>query len=78
MFRPMGHRECSQLSPDPGWGCFPDPNGLALGRASNGNSYVFTANGGTDDVSVIDLARALEGDRRAEIGRIPAIPPPGA
>ena len=64
-------RNVATLSPDPGWGCFPDPNGLALGRASNGNSYVFTANGGTDDVSVIDLARALEGDRRAEIGRIP-------
>jgi len=64
-------RNVATLSPDPGWGCFPDPNGLALGRASNGNSYVFTANGGTDDVSVIDLARALEGDRRAEIRRIP-------
>jgi hypothetical protein len=44
---------------------------LALGRASNGNEYVFTANGGTNDVSVIDLARALRGDRRAEIRRIP-------
>ncbi|HIM56314.1 MAG TPA: hypothetical protein EYM39_06390 [Candidatus Latescibacteria bacterium] len=59
------------LAPDPGWGCFPDPNGLALGRASNGNAYVFSANGGTNDVSVIDLARALEGDRLVEIGRIP-------
>jgi len=65
-------RNLAILSPDPGWGCFPDPNGLALGRASNGNAYVFTANGGTDDVSVIDLARALEGDRLAEIHRIPA------
>jgi hypothetical protein len=44
---------------------------LALGRATNGNAYVFTANGGTNDVSVIDLARALEGDRLAEIRRIP-------
>ena len=59
------------LSPDPSWGCFPDNNGLALGRDSNGNAYVFTANGGTGDVSVIDLTRALEGDRRAEIHRIP-------
>ena len=32
---------------------------------------MFSANGGTDDVSVIDLARALEGDRLAEIARIP-------
>ena len=58
------------LSPDPGWGCFPDPNGLALGRTSNGSSYLFTANGGTDDVSVIDLARALQGDAAVEINRI--------
>ena len=32
--------------------------------------YVFSANGGTNDVSVISLARALEGDPVAEIGRI--------
>ncbi len=59
------------LSPDPSWGCFPDNNGLALGLGSDGRAYVFTANGGTGDVSVIDLARALEGDRLAEIHRIP-------
>ena len=64
-------RNLATLSPDPRWGCFPDPNGLALGRASNGNAYVFTANGGTNDVSVVDLARALDGDRLAEIRRIP-------
>jgi DNA-binding beta-propeller fold protein YncE len=64
-------RNLAVLSPDPGWGCFPDPNGLALGRATNGNAFVFTANGGTNDVSVVDLARALEGDRLAEIRRIP-------
>ena len=64
-------KDLAVLAPDPGWGCFPDPNGLALGVASDGSEYVFTANGGTDDVSVIDLARALEGDRLAEIGRVP-------
>ena len=64
-------RNLAVTSPDPGWGCFPDPNGLALGRATNGSAYVFSANGGTNDVSVIDLARALRGDPRAEIGRIP-------
>jgi DNA-binding beta-propeller fold protein YncE len=58
-------------APNQGFGCFPNPNGLALGRASDGRSYVFSANGGTNDVSVIDLARALRGDARAEIGRIP-------
>ena len=64
-------RNLAVLSPDPSWGCFPDPNGLALGRASDGHAYVFSANGGTNDVSVIDLARALAGDRLAEIHRVP-------
>jgi DNA-binding beta-propeller fold protein YncE len=59
-------------APDPGFGCFPNPNGLALGRDANGSAYLFSANGGTNDVSVIDLARALRADPRAEIGRIPA------
>ena len=64
-------RNLAVRAPDPGWGCFPDPNGLALGRATDGSAYVFSANGGTNDVSVIDLGRALRGDTRAEIGRIP-------
>jgi YVTN family beta-propeller protein len=59
------------LSPHPAWGCFPDANGVTLGRGSDGKRYLFTANGGTDDVSVIDLGRALAGDRTAEILRIP-------
>ena len=64
-------RNLAVRAPDPGWGCFPDPNGLALGRATDGSAYVFSANGGTNDVSVIDLGRALRGDPRAEIGRVP-------
>lgn len=64
-------RSLSVLSPGPGFGCFPNPNGLALGRASDGKAYVFSANGGTGDVSVISLARALEGDPLAEVARIP-------
>jgi DNA-binding beta-propeller fold protein YncE len=64
-------RNLAVRAPDPGWGCFPDPNGLALGRAADGRAFVFSANGGTNDVSVIDLARALRGDRQAEIRRIP-------
>lgn len=64
-------RELAVLSPDPSWGCFPDPNGLALGRAGDGREYVFSANGGTGDVSVIDLRRALEGNPLAEIARLP-------
>ncbi len=63
-------RNLAVRAPDPGWGCFPDPNRLALGRATNGSAYVFSANGGTNDVSVIDLARALRGDPAAEVGRI--------
>ena len=64
-------RNLAVLAPGPGLGCFPNPNGLALGRASDGSEYVFSANGGTNDVSVISLARALKGDPVAEIGRIP-------
>jgi YVTN family beta-propeller protein len=59
------------LSPDPAWGCFPDSNGITLGRGSDGKRYLFTANGGTDDVSVIDLEQALAGDKTPEIIRVP-------
>jgi DNA-binding beta-propeller fold protein YncE len=59
------------LSPHPAWGCFPDSNGLALGQARNGKTWLYVANGGTDDVSVIDLAAALKGNRTAEVARIP-------
>jgi len=64
-------RNLAVRAPDPAFGCFPNPNGLAMGRATDGSAYVFSANGGTNDVSVIDLGRALRGDTRAEIGRIP-------
>jgi DNA-binding beta-propeller fold protein YncE len=65
-------RNLAVRAPGQGVGCFPNPNGLALGRATNGAAYIFSANGGTNDVSVIDLGRALRGDAGAEIGRIPA------
>jgi DNA-binding beta-propeller fold protein YncE len=64
-------RNLAVRAPAPGFGCFPNPNGLALGQATDGSAYVFSANGGTNDVSVIDLGRAQRGDTRAEIGRIP-------
>jgi len=51
------------------FGCFPDSNGVGISPLRGG--YVFTANGGTDDVSVIDLQKALAGDPAAEIARIP-------
>ena len=64
-------RNLAVRAPDKSFGCFPNPNGLALGRARDGGAYVFSANGGTNDVSVIDVGRALRGDTRAEIRRIP-------
>ena len=54
--------------PHPTYGNFPDPNGIAV---SPWPGYIFTANGGTDDVSVIDLTRALAGDPKAELARVP-------
>ena len=63
-------RNLAVRAPSQSFGCFPNPNGLALGRATDGRAYVFSANGGTNDVSVIDLDSALRGDTRAEIGRI--------
>ena len=59
------------LSPHPNWGCFPDTNGIAIGRGSDGKRYLFTANGGTEDVSVVDLEAALAGNKTPEIMRIP-------
>lgn len=64
-------RNLAVRAPSQGFGCFPNPNGLALGRDTHGRAYVFSANGGTNDVSVIDLDRALRGDPRAEVGRVP-------
>lgn len=55
--------------PHPTYGNFPDPNGVAISPLGPG--YIFTANGGTDDVSVIDLKRALAGDPKAELARVP-------
>jgi DNA-binding beta-propeller fold protein YncE len=54
--------------PHPTFGNFPDPNGVAV--SALGPGYAFTANGGTDDVSIIDLKRALAGDAGAELARV--------
>jgi YVTN family beta-propeller protein len=59
------------LSPDLAWGCFPDTNGITLGHGSDGKRYLFAANGGTDDVSLIDLEQALTGNKTPEILRVP-------
>lgn len=51
--------------PDGNVGCYPDINALAIsGR------FALTANGGTDDVSIIDLQRAISGSPDVEVARI--------
>jgi DNA-binding beta-propeller fold protein YncE len=57
------------ISPDPNWGCFSDPNGLAYTPRQGG--YVFSANEGTHDVSVINVAKAVSGAPDWETFRIP-------
>jgi DNA-binding beta-propeller fold protein YncE len=57
------------ISPDPNWGCFSDPNGMAYTPRHGG--YVFTANEGTHDVSVINVAKAISGAPDWETFRIP-------
>ena len=60
------------LSPDPQFGCWPNPEFIALGRGSDRKTYLFSGNAGTNDVSVMDLERALAGEPVVEIApRIP-------
>jgi DNA-binding beta-propeller fold protein YncE len=54
-------------SPHPDFGRFPNPNGIACSPLG----YLLTANGGTDDVSILDLDAALAGDAGAELARVP-------
>ena len=56
-------------NPDPRFGCFPNTNGLAVSPLAGG--VLFGGNGGTNDVSVISIPRALAGDPGAEVARIP-------
>src|SRR5215510_12911451 len=59
-------------APDLMFGCWPNPEFLALGLGSDGRTYLFSGNAGTDDVSVMDLERALMGIPVAEIApRVP-------
>jgi len=59
----------SQDSPHPSYGRYPNPNGIVVSPLRGG--LVFTGNGGTDDVSVLDLSAARAGVTEAEIARIP-------
>jgi DNA-binding beta-propeller fold protein YncE len=59
-------------APDPQFGCWPNPEFLALGRGSDRKTYLFSGIAGTDDVSVMDLHQALAGAPVVEIApRIP-------
>ena len=57
------------ISPDPNWGCFSDPNGIAYTPRQGG--YVFSANEGTHDVSVINVQKAVSGAPDWETFRFP-------
>jgi len=52
-------------APDPQFGCWPNPEFLALGKGSDGRTYLFSGNAGTKDVSVMDLRQALKGVRHS-------------
>ena len=56
-------------APHETFGDFPNANGVAVSPLEGG--VIFAGNGGTDDVSVIGLARALAGDPGAELARVP-------
>ncbi|MGH6926132.1 MAG: YncE family protein [Propylenella sp.] len=55
-------------APHESYGAFPDANGIAVSARHGG--LLFTANGGTDDISVISLAAALAGEEQTEIARV--------
>jgi DNA-binding beta-propeller fold protein YncE len=60
------------LAPSKQFGCWPDPESLALGKGNDGKSYLFSGNAGTEDVSVMDLDAALKGKPVVEVApRIP-------
>jgi DNA-binding beta-propeller fold protein YncE len=60
------------LAPSKEFGCWPDPESIALGKGSDGKSYLFSGNGGTEDVAVMDLDQALKGVPVVEVApRIP-------
>ncbi len=59
----------THAAPHPSFGRFPCANGVAVSGLNGG--YIVTGNGGTDDVSLISLSRALAGDPKSEVARIP-------
>jgi DNA-binding beta-propeller fold protein YncE len=59
----------SHPAPHASFGHFPNANGVAVSPLAGG--YIVAGNGGTDDVSVISLARALDNGPSAEVARVP-------
>src|SRR5215475_14445038 len=68
---PAGQAFLSDSDPQD-FGCWPDPEGLAFGRGSDGKIYLVSGNAGTEDVSIMSFDAALAGQRLVEIApRIP-------
>jgi len=68
---PAGQAFLSDVDPKD-FGCWPDPEGLALARGSNAKTYLVSGNAGTEDVSIMDFGAALAGARVVEVApRIP-------
>jgi DNA-binding beta-propeller fold protein YncE len=67
--RRQGATPSPHAAPHASFGAFPDSNGIAISARHGG--LLFTANGGTDDVSVISLAAALDDRSDTEITRVP-------
>jgi DNA-binding beta-propeller fold protein YncE len=62
----------SYLGPSQAFGCWPNPQFIALGKGSDGKTYLLSGNGGTEDVSLMDLQKALTGAPVVEVApRIP-------
>jgi hypothetical protein len=58
--------------PSHDFGCWPNPQFIAIGRGSDGKRYLMSGNGGTHDVSIMDLDKALTGAPVVEVApRIP-------
>lgn len=57
------------LAPDPHDGCWPDPEGIALGHGSDGKTYLFSGNADTEDISIMDFEAALAGAKVVEVAK---------
>jgi len=66
---PCPPKPIPHAGPTLAFGCFTDTNGVVISPRHGG--IAFTANGGTHDVSVISVTKAIANASGAEIGRIP-------